>query len=307
MFTYHTKFDIDIRTAIKSKALQDSLIRAILWNIEGADEVWTVSRGAGENLESIGYRGKWRVMDNGVDFARGHASMEKQNEISRLHNLTDHAPVFLFTGRLRWYKGIRIILEGLAKAKARGAKFHMLFVGDGSDRGEIEELTHKLGLTDQCVFVGSIQDRELLRAYYSRADLFLFPSTFDTNGIVVREAAACGLGAVLVKGSCAAEGITDGQNGILIGENADSLCAAVLFACSHRDEVRQVGLHAEREIYLSWEDSVLRARARYAELLEERKSNPPEKRHDAFPFLSDIVEGAGRLQRWHRLLNAKLK
>ncbi len=183
----------------------------------------------------------------------------------------------------------------------------MLFVGDGSDRGEIEELAQKLGLTDQCVFVGAVQDRELLRAYYSRADLFLFPSTFDTNGIVVREAAACGLGAVLVKGSCAAEGITDGQNGILIGENADSLCAAVLFACSHRNEVRQVGLHAENEIYLSWEDSVARARTRYAELLEERKANPPEKRHDAFPFLSDIVEGAGRLQRWHRLLNAKLK
>ena len=71
----------------------------------------------------------------------------------------------------------------------------------------------------------------MLRAFYSRADLFLFPSTFDTNGIVVREAAACGLGALLVQGSCAAEGVTPGQNGLLMEENADSLCQQALFAC----------------------------------------------------------------------------
>lgn len=74
---------------------------------------------------------------------------------------------------------------------------------------------------------------ELLRAYYSRGDLFLFPSTFDTNGIVVREAAACALPALLVRGSCAAEGIDDGQTGLLMDENAQSLCAQALWACAH--------------------------------------------------------------------------
>ena len=72
-----------------------------------------------------------------------------------------------------------------------------------------------------------MHDREIVRAWYTRADLLLFPSTFDTNGLVVREAAACGLGSLLVRGSCAAEGITDGRNGILIEENAASLAAVL--------------------------------------------------------------------------------
>ena len=43
-------------------------------NIEACDEVWTVSHGAGENLRSLGFRGEYRVMENGVDFPRGRAT-----------------------------------------------------------------------------------------------------------------------------------------------------------------------------------------------------------------------------------------
>ena len=113
---------------------------------------------------------------------------------------------------MMWYKGIRITLDGLKKAKEEGFAFKMIFVGDGADRSEMEKYAKELGLEKECIFPGAIRDRELLRRYFCAADMFLFPSTFDTNGIVVREAAACGLPSVLVKGSCAAEGTTHLQN-----------------------------------------------------------------------------------------------
>ena len=50
----------------------------------------------------------------------------------------------------------------------------------------------------------------------------------DTNGLVVREAAACGLASVLIKDSCAAEGITDGRNGFVIDENADAMASLLI-------------------------------------------------------------------------------
>ena len=77
----------------------------------------------------------------------------------------------------------------------------------------------------KCIFTGPVYDRDALRAWNTRADLFLFPSTFDTNGLVVREAAACGLASVLIEGSCAAEGITDGRNGFIIEETPEALAA----------------------------------------------------------------------------------
>lgn len=84
----------------------------------------------------------------------------------------------------------------------------MVFIGSGADAAEVQEYAKPLG--SKCIFTGAISQRETLRAWYCRADLFLFPSSYDTNGLVVREAAACDLAAVLIDGSCAAEGVTDG-------------------------------------------------------------------------------------------------
>lgn len=294
IFTYHTKFDIDIRAAVHGHLLQNELIKALVSNIEASDEVWTVSHGAGENLRSIGFKGDYIVMENGVDMPQGQANAALIKQVNAQCGLKEGQPVFLFTGRLRWYKGIRLIVEGLAQAMKAGADFRMVFVGDGSDREAIVALCRETGLTERCVFTGPVQDRELLRAFYSRADLFLFPSTFDTNGIVVREAAACGLAALLILGSCAAEGITDGRNGLLMAESPDALCKTVLYACAHPQALRRLGENAQRELYLSWDTAVRRALERYPQVIEREKKNPTRHRFDLFPLVSDWLEVVNR-------------
>ena len=90
----------------------------------------------------------------------------------------------------------------------------MVFVGKGPDQKPLKRKAEELGLMGKCIFTGPVYDRNALRAWNTRADLFLFPSTFDTNGLVVREAAACGLASLLIEGSCAAEDITQGRNGV---------------------------------------------------------------------------------------------
>ena len=290
VFTYHTKFDIDIRTAVRWHLLQNELIAALVRNIQACDEVWTVSRGAGENLRSLGFEGEYIVMENGVDMPQGRADEALIEKVNAMCGLTPGVPVFLFAGRLRWYKGIRHIIEGLAMAMRDGADFRMIFVGDGSDRADIEKLCEQAYIMPRCVFVGAVQDRELLRAFYSRADLFLFPSTFDTNGIVVREAAACGLGALLVRGSCAAENITEGRNGLLMDENAEDLYRQVLFACGHLEKMRAIGKNAQNELYISWDTAVARAQERYQIIAERFRSQPVKPRRDLFPLLSGSVD-----------------
>ena len=195
----------------------------------------------------------------------------------------------------------------LAQARAQGARFTMLFVGDGTDMADIQALARENGLWEDCVFAGAVRDRELLRAYYSRGDLFLFPSTFDTNGIVVREAAACALPALLVRGSCAAEGIDDGQTGLLMDENAQSLCAQALWACAHPDEIHRIGQTAQERIYISWEDAVRRAEKRYADILAEHPNGAARPRRDVFPFLSDALEAVTRLRELSEQVRELLK
>ena len=272
VLTYHTKFDIDIAKAIRGKLLQAGAIRALVQNISACDEVWVVSEGAGENLRSLGYEGGWIVMPNGVDVPRGVVSSAVIEKETGAYDLPREAPVFLFVGRLMWYKGLRIILDALAALREKGIAFRMVFVGDGADGKDVRAYASEQGLSDVCFFTGAISNREAIRAWYARADLFLFPSTFDTNGLVVREAAASGTATVMVAGSCAAEGVSDGQNGFFIEENAASLAAKLTELCAAPEAMRRVGENAERELYLSWEDAVAHAYERYEAVIDNYRS-----------------------------------
>ena len=88
--------------------------------------------------------------------------------------------------------------------------------------------------------------------YYGISDLLLFPSTFDTNGLVVREAAACATPSLLVRGSCAAEGVEDCKTGFLCMESAHSIKATLDNIMDNKALLKEVGKKAQSDIYISW-------------------------------------------------------
>lgn len=272
VFTYHTKFDIDIQKRLAMKTLRKASLKFILSNINASDEVWVVSEGAGDNLKSLGYRGSYKIMSNGTDFEKGKADQALVDKFSDKYNLKEDEIVLLFVGRMMWYKNIKLIVDSLKIAKDKGAAFKMFFVGDGADRLEIQTYVEEVGLQDRCVFTGVIMDREDLRVYYSRANLFMFPSTYDTNGIVVREAAACQCPSLLIKGSCAAEGIQNEVTGIVLDESASAIGEKILELSTSIDYINQIGLNAAEHVYFSWYDAVKKAYDRYEVVVQNYKN-----------------------------------
>jgi len=266
VFTYHTKFDVDIdkRAPKPANVVMKQLVKS---NLHAANEVWVVSRGAVESLRHMGYNGPFKVMENGTDFRRDRAADAAVAEIDRTYRLQSGEWVFLFVGRMMWYKNVRLALDALKILKDGGLPFRMFFAGGGIDLPEITQYAASLGLQNNAVFLGPVSDREKLRAFFSRANLFIFPSTYDTSGLVVKEAAACSLPSVLVRGSCAAEGVSDGVTGFLCGENAPDCARAVLQAVGNSDALRKIGRNACEQIYLSWDDAVAKAYKRYEEIV----------------------------------------
>lgn len=268
VLTYHTKFDIDIAKRVPNAALQKVALKFVRANINAVDEVWAVTERCGQSLRDIGYKGNYLVMENGTDFAYGKASDQQVQELKEKYGIPEDAFVFLFVGRMMWYKNIRLILDALKVAKDAGLPFCAFLIGDGYDAPDIRRYAQECGVEKETIFTGAIYDREYLRVFYSLADMFLFPSTYDTSGIVVKEAAACDCPALLVEGSCAAEGVTHNISGFLAEENAVSCGHAILEACQSREHLEYVGHQAGKTLYLSWEDAVARAYARYEEILK---------------------------------------
>jgi len=272
VFTQHTKWNYDIKKGVPTTLLQNLFLRKIYSNIQKADDVWAVSRGAGEYLLDNGYTGDYKVVLNGTDFPKGKADFSSVKHVSQQFDLPENVPVLLFVGRMMWYKGIKLIIESLETLYRDGFNFRMIFVGDGEDLTDIKQMISTKGLTHVIHCAGRITDREILRAYYTRADLFVFPSVYDTAGLVVSEAAACSCPSLVVRGSAAAEVIEHNTSGFLSGKTTQSIANTIKAALSNPTHLKAVGATAADKIYLSWNDNVEKSVILYERLLKQWNS-----------------------------------
>lgn len=258
LMTVHTKFKSDFERKLKSKLLQKFMLKYIMQPVNKADYVLSVSEGAGETVKEYGYKGEnVYIIRNGTDMLPCKPNKKIEEEIIEKYSLKDKV-VFLFVGRVVENKNIQFSLEVLKKMLDKGFnKFKFLIVGDGGYLEKLKALVEELGLGDNVVFVGKIMDRTLLASYYQVADLFLFPSTFDTCGIVVIEAAANKLASVLIENSCASELIENGKNGLNFSEDSSVWADALIKIASDKTRMKALGEEAFKSVYVKWEDIAL--------------------------------------------------
>lgn len=105
----------------------------------------------------------------------------------------------LFVGRLIQSKGVALLLEALAELKSKCPKIRCRIIGDGPERERLEALSRNLGLDDRVEFCGFVEDHAAVIAAMKSCRVFALPSTREGFGIVVAEAAACGVPCVTIE------------------------------------------------------------------------------------------------------------
>ncbi|MCL6431686.1 MAG: glycosyltransferase [Anaerolineae bacterium] len=100
------------------------------------------------------------------------------------------APLILFVGRLRYYKGLQYLLQALTSLTG----VHLAVVGTGPMEHAWKALARELGLADRVHFCGEVPE-DGLPTYYHAADLFVLPACerSEAFGLVQVEAMAAGL------------------------------------------------------------------------------------------------------------------
>ena len=271
--TLHTQYKEDFKRVLHNfKPLVNFMVKYILKVYNKADSVWTVNDASCEILRSYGYKGKIEVVRNGTDFTYPENASELIDRVNKLHNLEGQKNVFVFVGRVAFYKNLVLMLNALKILKEKGEDFKMLIIGDGFDRKEYEKMVEDAGLKDNYIFTGSVKDRALLQGYYLRSDLFLFPSTFDTSSLVPIEAAAHKLPTLLIEGCCTAENIVDNENGFLAKETAESYADRIIDIINNPELKEKVGETAHKTVYRTWNDVTDEVLEKYKKLIEEKKA-----------------------------------
>ena len=265
--TFHTRYGDDLKGLGASDGVTRLLLKRIADFYRAVDQVWVPNWATSEVLRAYGYRGDCEVVPNGTDIEISQAERDGyRHELESELSLSPGDVVFLYVGQHRWEKNLRLLIESLRRVKDAGRSFRMIFAGQGYAQEGMRRLVDDLGLRDQVTFLGVVHDRERLKRYYAGADLLLFPSLYDTFSLVVREAAACYLPALLIRGSAAAEGVVDGRNGFLAACSVESYAQALLYLMEHPAAVRGAGEAARHSLYRSWEDILAEVRQRYLDL-----------------------------------------
>ena len=262
--SFHSKYYDDFLQMTGSKHLAGLGTDVIVRFYESCDEVWTVSENSADTLESYGYSKPIYVIPNGMDIKDVGPELAI---MAKEHFKLKDVPLLLYVGQINKKKNIKRILESCSLLKKDGIPFQLVLAGKGPHEEELSLLARKLGIGDDTLFTGHIQDEDLLDGLYAASDLFVFPSLYDTYSMVVREAANATTASVVVRGSAPAECIIDKENGYLCEDNNISLYEVIKEALSDKERLEAVGLNAKLTIPVSWESVIDEALKRYEYIL----------------------------------------
>ncbi len=262
--TFHSKYYDDVYEVTGSKAIAMFGARIVADFYDRCDEVWTVSEDARRTLESYGYKRNISIVPNGTGRRLTHPGQDAAGFLG-----SHGEPLLLYVGQIDYKKNIYLTLQACALLKKHGLRFRLALVGTGKDYESIREDVVRLGLTDEVVMPGHVYDPAMLASIYELASLFVFPSLYDTAGLVVREAAVMSTPSVVIENSAPAEVITDGVNGFCCLDSVDSLFSALSRALSDTDRLQKMGVTAYETIPVYWDDIFPDVLDRYRELIEQ--------------------------------------
>ena len=148
-------------------------------------------------------------VDNEAFAQRAAEARTRRDAIRAEWNVSPNALVALFAGKFIREKQPQDLVRALAGAGAAG--MHGVFVGDGALRQECERLARELGV--RATFLGFRNQTQMADAY-AGADVLVLPSISETWGLVVNEAMASGLPAIVSEAAgCAPDLVIPGRTG----------------------------------------------------------------------------------------------
>ncbi|MBI1757133.1 MAG: glycosyltransferase [Fimbriimonas ginsengisoli] len=187
------------------------------------DRVITPSDAASRWLRRHAVHTPIDVVPTGVARGAPHERAEARMQLG----IPPEQRVLLYVGRLAAEKNLDLLFAAAASAFRQDPNLRLWLVGDGSYRAECARIARDLGIGDRVRFVGLVP-RADVDLYYAAADLFLFTSLTETQGLVVLEAFNYGVPAVVAAGGGAGEWIRPGENGFLVRADARTLASRVL-------------------------------------------------------------------------------
>jgi glycosyltransferase involved in cell wall biosynthesis len=226
----------------------------------GADQVLPVTRVLAGHVIGRGVsENRVTVISNGVNVA--HFATAPPPEVAKEALGLAGRRVLGFTGFVRDWHGIDRVLRWMAET-TRSSPVHLLIVGDGPARPDLERLATELSVADRVTFTGVVQRADVPR-YVAAFDIALQPAVVPyASPLKLFEYLALGKAIVAPRHDNLQEVLQDGYNALLFDAHDPDAFGRAVGRLLDDDSLRvALGEAAARTIAergLSWEDAARR-------------------------------------------------
>lgn len=278
--TYHTLYS---EYSHYAGFLPERLVRRLLeaylpWYYNHCDAIICPSRTAVRHLRSLGVHRAIEIIPTGVPMpAAERVGKSAVAALRRESGIDPGATVLLYAGRLAVEKRIEWLVDAVALILRQTPNCVFVIVGDGPLRETLQKRSSELRLSGAVRFLGALP-RQKMDTVYAASQLLLFASPTETQGLVIDEARAAGLPAVVIDSGGAAEGVQHGADGFVIPEGRLDLfseCVVhILQNGSLLDQMRRAAIaNAGRNTPSEMADRVVEIYLRAGERSIRRRSN----------------------------------
>jgi 1,2-diacylglycerol 3-alpha-glucosyltransferase len=235
------------------------------------DAVVVPSTAMRERLTDYGVSVPLHVLPTGIPlrrFAAGDGAGFRHR-----HGISPRRPLALFVGRVAHEKNIGFLLEALLAARQRCPEVQLLIAGEGPAMPALKAQVGALGLHGAVHFIGYLDRSRELPDCYAAADVFVFASRTETQGLVLLEAMAAGLPVVALAAMGTVDILAPGRGGIAAPD--DSQAFGQLLGDFLNSPTAWRRLRDEAPEYAAeWSDTAMAARlaALYASLPANRQA-----------------------------------
>ncbi|MEN6391715.1 MAG: glycosyltransferase family 4 protein [Syntrophomonas sp.] len=193
------------------------------------------------------------------------------NWLREQFNIAPDKKILLFVGRLTKEKNLEFLIRAFQDIHHKMPGTVLVLTARGPLEQNLKELSEALGVREDVIFTGALPFETLVHAYHS-ADLFVFSSMTETQGLVLLEAMACGLPVVAVKASGVQEMVDHEVDGLLTECRVDKFSEAVCRVLGSGDTYEKLKANSYKKAdKLSSTNMVKRLEELYLELMPRQQ------------------------------------
>lgn len=248
VFTYHTRYEQYLHYIGLSglKRIMPAYVRSYTRH---CDMIIAPTPLMKEYLEQIQVGTNIRVLPTGLPEDSFHPNEQKSARLRRAL-IGDKKYLFCTVARLAKEKNLDFLLRCMMLHKdISGDDFKLAVIGDGPERRELEKRAASLDIRNEIVFVGEVPNHEI-KDYCHAADLFLFSSLSETQGIVLLESMAAGTPVIALRATGTEDVVMNGINGYMTDvSERDFVCKLMDILEKKEIEILRQGAYQTAQSY----------------------------------------------------------